>query len=94
MGPVAKPEVSTMPAMVTPPAPRSLPAQAVPALTARPTPRPTMKRPTIRPAAPCHNSRLRLPSAATTPPVSTTGRAPMRSATMPPNSRHGTSPSA
>ena len=92
--PPANPTVRAMPAMVTPGVPRRRPAQAVPALIIRPTPRPTMKRPVSRPAVVSHRRIRRLPAAATAPPASTTGRAPTRSASIPPARRQGTRPTA
>ena len=94
IGPTAKPSVKIMPAKVTPLAPRTCPAQAVPALTTSPTPMPTIKRPANNHAPSCTKSMRRFPRAEIIPPVRTMKRGPKRSAKTPPRSKQGSIPIA
>ena len=72
-GPTAKPAVKTAPATAAPTGPCRSEAYAVQALIARPTPSPTIKRPTSDTAESCESSIATVPTRAVAEPAQTTG---------------------
>jgi hypothetical protein len=93
-GPRAKPAVSTAPAVAAPAGPLRSDAHAVPELMARPTPIPTISRPSSRAPVCWDSSITAVPTSAAAEPVSATGRRPSASDTRPPTSKPGRSPTA
>ena len=77
-GPTAKPTIKTAPAMAAPAGPRRSEAHAVQELTARPTPIPTISRPTSNTSACCDTSIAIVPTNAVVDPDQRDGRTPKR----------------
>jgi hypothetical protein len=93
-GPMAKPAVKTAPATAAPAGPFRSEAHAVHELMARPTPIPTIKRPTSNTAECCESSIATVPNRAVVDPAHATDWRPSASDTRPPMSRPGSSPTA
>lgn len=93
-GPMAKPAVSTAPAVPAPAGPLRSDAHAVPELMARPTPTPTTRRPTSSAPVCWDSSIATVPATVAAAPASAIGRRPNASDARPPISNPGSSPSA
>src|SRR5271166_1053628 len=93
-GPIAKPAVKTAPAMAAPAGPLRSEAHAVQELMAKPTPTPTITRPTSNTAESCESSIATVPARAVADPAHATDGRPNASDARPPMSSPGSSPTA
>jgi len=93
-GPMAKPVLNTAPAAAAPAGPFRSEAHAVPDVIARPTPTPTMNRPTSNTSACCESSIAVVPTKHVVEPANATAWRPSASEARPPMSNPGSNPTA